>query len=315
MRLQSALTMNQFEGLEEDEDFGSLFKSKEERQERRSERRAKRKKRRSDRRSKRHERKASRLRRRARKLDPGGGQRRRGGGGGGRGGGGQPTSPRRAMRRGGKRRGMGPMGPPEDMQMEQALEPISNSQELGPEFYEPFDPSEFEDEFEDALELEGIGAVARRWSPLARMGPNFRIQAAQGYRAAVIELKPGLFVVAELPEHVARSEFGVLPLLAPLVVRATSRALSKPKEERVIPKLLQRARENQGNGQGRPLLSMFQRQGQGQGQGQSQARRKLLPAPGSGRGQRQLMPTPVLGRWVDDDDLASLMDDDDDWGG
>ena len=316
MRLQSALTMNQFEGLDEDEDFGSLFKSKEERQERRSERRSKRKTRRSERRTKRHDRKASRLRRKARKLDPGGGQRRRrggGGGGGGGSGGGQPTSPRRAMRRGGKRRGMGPMGSPEDMQMEQALEPISPSQELGPEFYEPFDPAEFEDEFEDALELEGIGAVTRRWSPLARMGPNFRIQAAQGYRAAVIELKPGLFVVAELPEHVARSEFGVLPLLAPLVIRATSRALSKPKEERVIPKLLQRARENQGDGQRRPLLSMFQRQGQDHGQ--AQARRRLLPAPGSGRGQRQLLPTPVLGRWVDDDDLASLMDDDDDWGG
>ena len=60
------------------------------------------------------------------------------------------------------------------------------------------------------------------------MGPHLRIQAAEGYRAAVIELKPGLFIVAEVPEHVARSEFGIAPLLAPLVVRAATKAIATP---------------------------------------------------------------------------------------
>ena len=323
MRLQTAMSIDEFQGLE-DEDFG-LFRSKEERQERRAARKAKRKKRRerrksrrAERKERRHERKASRLRRKARKLDPGGGRRRRGGGGGG----GAPSSPRRAMRRGRmkpmRRRQQQPFDDaPMDMEaMEPTLEPapMSPSPELGPEFYEPFDPSEFE---EEDFEMEGMGAVATRWSPLVRMGPTFRIQAAQGYRAAVVPLKPGLFLVAELPEHVARSEFGIAPLLAPLVVRAASRAITKPPEQRLLPRLLKRRQQGQGQqqdggqrraflqrvfrpnqGQGRPMLPMLRRQGQ--------AQRQLVPAPGSGQGQNQLLPAPVLGRWVDHDDLAGL---------
>ena len=318
MRLQTAMSINEFQGLEDD-DFG-LFRSKEERQERRAKRKAKRKKRRSARKSRRserkerrHERKASRLRRKARKLDPGGGRRRRGGGGGG----GPPSSPRRAVRRGGMRRKQQPFedAPMEMEAMEPTLQPapMSPSPELGPEFYEPFDPSEFE---EEDFEMEGMGAVARRWSPLVRMGPTFRIQAAQGYRAAVVPLKPGLFLVAELPEAVARSEFGIAPLLAPLVVRAASRAITKPPEQRLLPKLLKRQQQGQGQqggGQGRAFLQRVFRPNQGQGRPllpmlrrQGQAQRQLVPAPGSGHGQSQLLPAPALGRWVDHDDLAGL---------
>ena len=209
-------------------------------------------------------------------------------------------------------------------------------QPVGPEVYdaEVIEPPDMED-FEDVLEMEGVGALARRWSPLVKMGRNFRIQAAEGYRAAVVPLKPGLFLVAELPEHVARSEFGIAPLLAPLVVRAASRAISKPPEQRPLYRLFHRqgqGQRQQGQRQGRPLLQQVfrPRQGQGQGARQGQGRaflqrmfrprqaamqqpvaqqRSLVPAPGSGHAQNQLLPAPALGAWVDPEDLAGLFDD------
>jgi hypothetical protein len=60
------------------------------------------------------------------------------------------------------------------------------------------------------------------WGPAVRMGRNLRVQAAVGHRAAVIELKPGLFVVAEIPEQATRPEFGILPFLAPMIVKAAA---------------------------------------------------------------------------------------------
>ena len=58
------------------------------------------------------------------------------------------------------------------------------------------------------------------------MGPNLRIQAAAGYRAAVIELKPGLYLVAEIPDQVARPAVGLAPYVGPLITRLASRLRS-----------------------------------------------------------------------------------------
>jgi hypothetical protein len=63
------------------------------------------------------------------------------------------------------------------------------------------------------------------WGPAARMGRHLRVQAEAGHRAAVIELRPGLFLVAEVPERATRAEFGVVPMLAPLIVKAAMEAL------------------------------------------------------------------------------------------
>jgi hypothetical protein len=71
------------------------------------------------------------------------------------------------------------------------------------------------------------------WSPLARMGKHLRIQASNGHRAAVIELKPGLFVVADIPDAMAKPELGFAPILAPLMIRAANRAM-KRREAREI---------------------------------------------------------------------------------
>ena len=77
--------------------------------------------------------------------------------------------------------------------------------------------------------LEPVTGAAPRvtdpWGPAVRMGQHIRVQAAVGHRAAVVELRPGLFLVAELPEEATRPEFGFLPLLAPMIVRAASQTI------------------------------------------------------------------------------------------
>lgn len=96
-----------------------------------------------------------------------------------------------------------------------------------------------EEEDEDSLfdlveELldDGLEGVRRRrpagdsvWNTPSRVGRHLCIQAAVGYRAAVIELRPGLFLVAEMPERVASPDFGVVPFLAPLMLKAAKRAI------------------------------------------------------------------------------------------
>jgi hypothetical protein len=59
------------------------------------------------------------------------------------------------------------------------------------------------------------------------MSRSLRIQAAQGVRAAVMELRPGLYLVAEMPEEAVQSEFGFVPLLAPLMLRSARRAMER----------------------------------------------------------------------------------------
>lgn len=80
-----------------------------------------------------------------------------------------------------------------------------------------------------------------RWGPMVRLGHFLQLQAAEGHRAAVVPLRPGLYLVAEVPERATRPELGVLPLLAPLVVRAATKALHQPMslaKERVARALL-----------------------------------------------------------------------------
>ena len=66
----------------------------------------------------------------------------------------------------------------------------------------------------------------------AQLGDNSEIATKKGYRAAVIPLKKGLYLVAELPVEATKSEFGVVPLLGPLMVKAAVKALNGSGEER-----------------------------------------------------------------------------------
>lgn len=63
---------------------------------------------------------------------------------------------------------------------------------------------------------------AVRWSPPAEMG-NLRISAPEGIRAAVVPLKPGLYLVAEVDStqsSMAGSEFGAVGLITAITAAA-----------------------------------------------------------------------------------------------
>jgi hypothetical protein len=135
---------------------------------------------------------------------------------------------------------------------------------------------------------EEDAAADAAWGPFVAVGPKVRVQAQRGTRAAVIALRPGLYLVAELPEQVAKSEFGALPLLAPMMVNAARRALVE---------------DDGGPG---PLTRLFQRR-DADGVRMIRARRPAqLPGPVAQAPAEQTLylPAPDVG-WATDDDVAS----------
>ncbi len=78
----------------------------------------------------------------------------------------------------------------------------------------------------------------RTWSRPMPLGEQLRLQARRGHRAAVVQLRPGLWLVAAVPEETLRTEVGVLPLLAPLLVTAANRAINQKKP--ILPKALKK---------------------------------------------------------------------------
>jgi len=69
----------------------------------------------------------------------------------------------------------------------------------------------------------------RRWSEAVPLGENIRIQAKGGYRGAYVEIRPGLYVVAELRAEGLEGEFGrkVRPQdVASEIFRVSSQALN-----------------------------------------------------------------------------------------
>jgi hypothetical protein len=335
MRLQTAIPIDEIEGIAGDDFAG--FEGPEER----AERRARRQKRRKDRRQRRAKRKLSRLRTRKEKLRE------------------KAGLPRKAQR-GGRKAGRGAaaasaMAPAASS----AMQPSWDEPSLEPA---PADMSEFEDpevldaewsELDDQMEedldgeMEGIGAFrplralgrgvkatgqriqartrARRaarqaapaaqpgWGPNVRMGRHLRIQAALGHRAAVIDLKPGLYLVAEIPESVSRTEFGIAPLLAPLMIRAAKKAIDQPEgaqQQRRGPLSALFRRRQQG---GAPLRLFRAREAQPLAQAAAPkqltgpvASPALQPAAGSGGGHTFLLPAPNVG-WADEHDVAEML--------
>lgn len=248
MRLQPAIDLDEFE------DTVSGFGDREDRRDRREARRERRRQKKSDRKDKRSDRRDTRReRRQERRLDrvdrkqdkvreklsrvPGGAPS-------------PPVSPRRSSAE--------PTLQPAPTSWRPQPSPTSWAPEAQPD-EEGGWVDDLVDQAEDLLEdeepegeepeeaTEGMGAwrpfqrrpAAARpptgdgaWGPSVRMGRKLRIQAAVGHRAAVIDLKPGLYLVAELPEAVTRTEFGVAPLLAPLMLTAARRAMDEPPRER-----------------------------------------------------------------------------------
>ncbi len=161
------------------------------------------------------------------------------------------------------------------------------------------------------------GLVATRaqagWGPQVRMGRHLRIQAALGHRAAVIDLKPGLYLVAEIPEAVSRTEFGIAPLLAPLMMRAAKKAIDQPEDgqqRRRGPLAALFRRRQQGN---QPVRLFRAREAQAEAQPGAPkalpgpvAAPALQPAAGSGAGRTFLLPAPNVG-WADEHDVAEML--------
>ena len=73
-------------------------------------------------------------------------------------------------------------------------------------------------------------ALTPGWGPEVEAGANLRIRARKGFRAAVVEVKPGLYVVAEVPERAVEFGFGPL-LLAPALAKTLTRAMRKRRDE------------------------------------------------------------------------------------
>ena len=81
------------------------------------------------------------------------------------------------------------------------------------------------------------GHARERWGPFVNLGSHLRLQAKAGHRAAVVEIRKGLFLVAEVPEKSLKPEFGFVPLLAPLLVTAAKSALNGKKRKPKRPEL------------------------------------------------------------------------------
>ena len=225
MKLRRAISLDQY--LKDEEDFGG----REEREERRSRRKSRRRRRRGEKRSRR----AKRSRSRADRLEQGEGRQRR---------------PRRRQRRGEEEREETalvrvPQGQPSPSSSEpwQPAEAPAWPEDLPEAPLEPMQETwtDQEQPFDDEVMGYALPRLRRnrnqthqyqagsqhdRWSPPARMGTHLRIQAQAGHRAAVVELKPGLYLVAQVPEQATRPEIGLAPLLAPLMVKAARRVMA-----------------------------------------------------------------------------------------
>lgn len=120
------------------------------------------------------------------------------------------------------------------------------SEEFPPE--EEF-PEEFpvDEELESAIDeaeatpddegiVEELGAALRDgWGQISRISANLRIQPKAGLRAAVMELKPGLYIVAEVPERALeeRDDLGGAIKMATKITQAVKDALDNPHTNQV----------------------------------------------------------------------------------
>lgn len=140
------------------------------------------------------------------------------------------------------------------------------------------------------------------WGPNVRMGRHLRIQAAAGHRAAVIDLKPGLYLVAEIPDAVTRTEFGVAPLLAPLMIRAAKKAIDGPQEGQPPRRGPLAALFQRRDPRGGPIRLFRAREAQ-----PPASAPKALPGPvGPPADHSFLLPAPNVG-WADERDVAEML--------
>ncbi len=135
------------------------------------------------------------------------------------------------------------------------------------------------------------------------LGEHIRIQAEQGYRGAFLELRPGLYLVAELSTTGLEGEFGRKVRTQDVtneIVRVTDKAL-----DAIFPK--RRAQKRQQGDEARRRRELARREAEAERQRQQQLRaaqaqpqQRALPAP-----QESSLPRGAA-RWLDEDEEPEL---------
>ena len=78
--------------------------------------------------------------------------------------------------------------------------------------------------------------TADAWGPVSRLGSNIRIQAGNGHRAAILPLRPGLWIVADVAEQsvlpTTEGGFGMAPILPGLMLNAVRSVVQNRRERR-----------------------------------------------------------------------------------
>jgi len=141
----------------------------------------------------------------------------------------------------------------------------------------------------------------RLWSEAIALGENLQIQAAQGYRGAVLELKPGLFLVAELRDEGFAGGFGAKVQARDVtneIMRVTERAL-----DAILPgRKAQKQAPSDESHRRADLARREQELAARQRAMEQQQAQRALPAPT----QTRALPAPQRlpagsARWLDDD--------------
>lgn len=103
--------------------------------------------------------------------------------------------------------------------------------------------------------LDKLKALVKGKGPhtTTKLGQHMAINVRAGYRAAIHEVRPGLFVVAEIPTAAVRQDFGdeigIFPILfAPMIAKAIAKGVAK------------KAARKQGQGEPRQLEANAPRQ-------------------------------------------------------
>jgi len=152
----------------------------------------------------------------------------------------------------------------------------------------------------------------RLWSEPIALGENIRIQAAEGYRGAFMELRPGLYLVAELTQAgMAGDDFGRKVKVKDVtdeIVRVTDKAL-----DAIFPRRREQreARKEQAR-QRRELQRREQAQARREREARERAEQRraarALPAPRQPVPEQRQLPAPRqqllpqgAARWLDDD--------------
>ncbi len=153
----------------------------------------------------------------------------------------------------------------------------------------------------------------RLWGEAVPLGENIRIQAAEGYRGAFMELRPGLYLVAELRTEGMEGEFGRKVKVKDVtdeIVRVTDKAL-----DAIFPRRRAQKQSERDERKRREALARREREQAIREREQREAaqRARALPAPRAQRAlpapqTQQALPAPQqsslprgAARWLDED--------------